>query len=344
MSAELPFELSTVAGWLREIGQPVQEPLQANRIGGGQSNLTYLITDASGARWVLRRPPLGKLLQSAHDVAREARIMTALADTDVPVPQVYGLWHLDEVPHLLMSYVDGLVIDNPKVGAAAADAVKAGIGPSIARTLGRIHAVDLDAVGLSDLASHAPYAQRQLGRWSKQLAASRRGETPDLDRLAEVLTANVPEHTEISLVHGDLHLANAMCDPATGEVVAALDWELSTLGDPLADLGTLLGYWPEQGESMNGDLFGAAALPGFASRDDLVAAYVAQTGRDVSDLGFWHVLGLWKLLIIIEGIRRRVESDPNNAALSGTPGQDYTDHLIARTWALVDQYGLRPTP
>ncbi|GAB3580937.1 phosphotransferase family protein [Calidifontibacter terrae] len=341
MSSDLPFELTVVAGWLREAGEAVQEPLAAHRIGAGQSNLTYLITDGQERRWVLRRPPLGKLLQSAHDVAREARIMSALADTDVPVPHVFGLWHLEEVPHLLMSYVDGLVIDNPQTGAAVADAVRAGIGPSIARTLGRIHAVDLDAVGLADLASHAPYAERQLGRWSKQLAASRIGETPDLDRLAEVLTANIPAHTEISLVHGDLHLANAMCDPATGEVVAALDWELSTLGDPLADLGTLLGYWPQQGESINGDLFGAAALPGFATRADLVEAYATQTGRDVSDVGFWHVLGLWKLLIIIEGIRRRVLNDPNNAALSGTPGQDYTEHLIARAWDLVDHYGLR---
>ena len=338
----LEVGLEVVSGWLREAGEEVAAPVTARRIGNGQSNLTYLLTDTDGRRWVLRRPPLGRLLQSAHDVAREHRILSALQGTQVPVPRVLGLWEPDGVAHMLMSFLDGVVVDSPAAGEAAPPQLRAAIGPSIARTLARIHAVDLQEVGLLDLASHKPYAERQLARWTAQLAASRTTESDDLDHVGQVLAAAVPAQSDLTLVHGDLHLANAICDGGTGEVVGALDWELSTLGDPLADLGTLLAYWPEPGDGLTPwGVFGASALPGFSTRADLVEAYARASGRQVSDVGFWHVLGVWKIVAIIEGVRRRVLDRPDNASLGGVPTAEMVHMLSGRALTLAREYGLR---
>lgn len=334
-----PVGLDVVADWIGEFAA-VEGELTARRIGNGQSNLTYLLHDAKGRRWVLRRPPMGKLLQSAHDVGREYKIMSALQDTEVPVPRVFGLWHVDDVPHMLMEFVDGFVVSTPESVETLDPQVRHGIGPSIARTLGTIHDVDIDEVGLNDLASHAPYAQRQLKRWTKQLEASRTQDLPRLDELTQLLHDCVPEQKELRLVHGDLHINNVMIDARSGDVVAALDWELSTLGDPLSDLGSLLAYWPEPHEAYGADLFRVSTLPGFATRQEIIDAYAQSTGRDVSDVGFWHVLGLWKLVGIVEGIIKRVQDNPGNAALSGVPPQEYSVHLLDRAWSMVEHYRL----
>lgn len=335
----LEVGLDVVAGWIRESDE-ITEPLTAQRIGNGQSNLTYLLTDAADRRWVLRRPPLGHLLQSAHDVAREYRIMSALQGTGVPVPRVLGLWTPNDVAHMVMGFLDGYVIDSAAKGEAASPELRAAIGPSIARTLARIHAVPLEEVGLLDLASHKPYAQRQLSRWVRQLEASRTTESADLDRVTEILQASVVPQSDLTLVHGDLHLANAISDPETGEVIGALDWELSTLGDPLADLGTLLAYWPEPSDGLAPGIFGASALPGFSSRAELVDAYAQASGRDVADVGFWHVLGVWKVVAIIEGVRRRVLDEPGNASLGGVPTEEMVHGLSGRALTLAKEYGL----
>lgn len=339
MSATPPVDLSVVASWIAE-HEAVSEPLRAQRIGNGQSNLTYLLTDAADRHWVLRRPPTGQILQSAHDVGREHRIMSALQGTDVPVPRVLGLWHDDDVAHMVMGCVDGLVVDSVRAAEPVPEQVRGAIGPSIARTLGKVHAVDLAQVGLDDLARHGSYAERQLSRWTRQLDASRTRDMPELDRLTELLQSNVPQQSETTLVHGDLHLSNAICDPETGQVRAALDWELSTLGEPLADLGTLLAYWPEPGEAPEGDHYGATAMPGFSRRQQLVDAYADATGRDLSSLGFWHVLGVWKVVVILQGVLKRVQDRPELAALGGTPDVPYQDLLVHRAWRLVDGYGL----
>ncbi len=331
-------DLGALAGWLADLGVDVAPPLAARRIGLGQSNLTYRLADAAGRHWVLRRPPLGELLASAHDVAREHRILVALAGTGVPVPGVVGL-RPEDGPALVMEYVDGLVVDRMEVAAGLSPQVRSGIGPSLARTLAAIHSVDVAAVGLAGLAGHAPYAGRQLRRWARQLDASRTRELPDLDRLTERLGRRVPEHHGLVLVHGDPHIRNVICSPVTGEVLATLDWELSTLGDPLADLGTLLAYWPEAGEAPDG-FFQASALPGFADRDDLVTTYLGATGRDPGALGFWHVLALWKVAIIAEGVRRRAQNDPRNAAEGGPPSPEFIDHLVGQAWDFVQHYGL----
>ncbi|MFL6113680.1 MAG: phosphotransferase family protein [Catenulispora sp.] len=319
---------AAVSGWLTESSIEHQGPLSPTRVGVGQSNLTYAVTDAAGRRWILRRPPLGQLLASAHDVAREARIMTALQDSVVPVPRVFGVWTADDVPMVLMEFVDGLVLDHRAVVDAVPEPTRHAIGLALARTLALVHAVDLSETGLIDLASHKPYAERQLKRWTTQWQHSKTRDSADLETLTARLAASVPEQRELTLVHGDFHLRNVIVSPDDGSVNAVLDWELCTLGDPLADLGTLLAYWPEDGEPGSG-LLSFSTLPGFPKREELAAAYLETSGRDGSALGFWHALGLWKIAIIAEGVLRRVRDEPRNRA-AYAPTADQIDSLIAK--------------
>jgi aminoglycoside phosphotransferase (APT) family kinase protein len=242
---------AAVTRWFDELGVEFTAALSFDRIELGQSNLTFLVRDAGGRKWVLRRPLLGHLLASAHDVVREARIMAALEGTAVPAPKVYGIAQdaaVSEVPLVLIEYIDGQVVDTMPIAESLTPQRRRAIGVSLPRTLAKIHAVDLDAIGLSDLASHKPYAQRQLKRWSGQWEQSKTRELPELDDLTRRLVAAVPEQRELTLVHGDFHLRNVIASHETGEVVGVLDWELSTLGDPLADMGSLLAYRPEPGE------------------------------------------------------------------------------------------------
>ena len=337
----LGIDPHAVARWIAELGIPVTRPLRFDRIGLGQSNLTYLVCDAADHRWVLRRPPLGQLLASAHDVAREAKILSALGDTDVPTPRVYGLTRdADDVPLLLMEYVDGVVADRMSVAESLTPERRRQIGLSMVKTLTRIHAVDIDAVGLADLASHKPYAQRQLKRWSGQWELSKTRELPALDDLTRRLVAATPANQELTLVHGDFHLRNVITSRTTGQVSAVLDWELSTLGDPLADMGSLLAYWPEPGEEDIAGEFVIATLDGFPDRAELARVYLEETGRDAATLGYWHALGLWKVAIIAEGIIRRVLDNPANRAAQGTPITAWVDALVDKAREVAEQAGV----
>jgi len=323
------FDIDAAAfvDWISALGSVCTAPVRVERVGIGQSNLTFLITDAEGRRWVLRRPPLGHLLASAHDVAREARVLSALSPTDVPVPLVHDVRHEGDTALVLMEFVDGLVIEGVATAERLTTELRHTAGLSLVRTLTRIHAVDLAATGLIDLASHKPYAQRQLKRWSAQWEKSKTRELPLVDSLTERLRNSVPEQRELTLVHGDYNLRNVITAPGTGEIAAVLDWELCTLGDPLADVGSLLAYWPMPGEAaIPGTEM--CTLPGFPSRAELVEEYLAITGRDRRALGFWHALGLWKLAIIAEGVLRRALDDPRNRATVGTPTMDLIDGLI----------------
>jgi aminoglycoside phosphotransferase (APT) family kinase protein len=333
------IDVASTSDWIKSLGIEVTEPLHFERMGLGQSNLTYRASDVAGRRWVLRRPPIGLLLASAHDVEREARILYALEDTDVPTPRVLGIKLDGGAPVALIEYVDGVVVDQVSVARALTPAIRRCIGLSMVKTLGKIHAVDLKTTGLIDLASHRPYAERQLKRWSGQWEASKTRELRLLDGLTARLRGAVPEQQHLTLVHGDFHLRNVITSRESGCVLAALDWELSTLGDPLADVGTLLAYWP-QGQDATAEGFNASALPGFLEREELVDAYVAQTGRDPSALGFWHALGLWKIAIIAEGIVRRTTDEPQNRAAAGTPTVARIDALVERANAVATAAGL----
>ena len=330
--------------WLSTVVADATPPLEVQRIGVGQSNLTYVVSDAARLRWVLRRPPVGNLLHSAHDVLREARILAALAPTEVPVPRIFSVAQAGEVgdgPLVLMEFVDGLVIGDVAASRTLPGRARRRAGIALAETLGQIHAVNLDAANLADLASHSPYAQRQLKRWSGQWEQSKTRELPGLDLLTDRLRAAIPSPRELSLVHGDLHLRNIVVSATRGDVLAALDWELSTLGDPIADLGTTLAYWPEQDELILPE-FRALLLAGYPRRADLVERYCVTTGRDVTDaeLGFWHALALWKIAIIAEGILRRAQQDPRNRAASGMPVPQTVNDLVVLAHEIAARAGI----
>src|SRR6201993_5144381 len=326
-----------VTRWFDQLGVGFTGPWRFQRIGLGQSNLTYLVRDANDQRWVLRRPPLGQLLASAHDVAREARIMAALAATDVPAPKILGVTQdpgMTDVPMVLMELIDGQAVDTMAIAESLAPQRRRQIGGSLRTPLAKIHAVDIDAVGLSDLASHKPYAQRQLKRWAGQWERSKTRDLPELDDLTLRLVPAAPDQRELSLVHGDFHLRNAIVSRGTGAVIGVLDWELSTLGDPLADMGTMLAYWPEPGEHM-GD-FEASTLDGFPDRAELARIYLDLTGRDPHALNYWHALGLWKIAIIAEGVMPPPIDQRENKAASGTPTLKWIDALVDTAREIAD--------
>lgn len=338
----LGIDVAAVARWLETLRIDCTMPLRLRRIGQGYSNLTYRLTDAEGRAWVLRRPPLGHLLNSAHDVVREARIMAALADTDVPAPRILGVATDSEIadaPVVLMEFVDGVIVDTMPVAETLTPDHRRRIATAMPGTLARIHGVDLARTGLADLASRAPYAQRQLKRWAGQWESSKTRELPAVEALTRRLAAAIPEQREICLVHGDFHLRNLITAPATGQVTAVLDWELSTLGDPLADMGSLLTYWPEPGETSLG-VFEASTLAGFPGREEMARLYLADTGRDPAALRYWHAFGLWKLAIIAEGVRRRALDEPHNESAAGTPTLAHIDALVHTAGEIAETAGI----
>jgi aminoglycoside phosphotransferase (APT) family kinase protein len=297
-----------VEGWFSEHVPGVEPPLEFVRIAGGHSNLTYKVTDVAGRSWALRRPPLGKRLGSAHDMGREHRVVSALWDTPVPVAPVVGLCEDDtvnEAPFYVMEFVEGPVLR----GLAEADrfpdeADRRAIGERVVDTLVAIHAVEPDAAGLGELGRKEDYVARQLHRWQGQWEKSKTRELPLVDEVHDRLLARIPEQGPATIVHGDYRLDNMILTDA-GEVAAVVDWELCTLGDPLADVGLLLVYWAQPGEE--GVYLGQPAnlAPGFPTREELRERYAERSGRDLSQLDFFIALGYWKLAIILEGVYAR---------------------------------------
>lgn len=290
----------------------------ATRYKGGQSNPTYLLKAQTG-RYVLRRRPPGKLLPSAHAVDREFRVMQALAGSDVPVAPALHLCLDDSVigaAFYVMGFVDGHVYWDPALPDVSAGA-RAPIYGALIDTLARLHRVDPAAVGLGDYGKPEAYAARQIGRWSRQYHASRTGEDPDMDRLIAWLAENVPpEDGRASLVHGDYRLDNLMFAHDRPEVLAVLDWELSTIGHPFADLAYVLMHHrlPHDGvfKGLAGLDRGALGLP---TEAELVAAYCGYMGLErVNGLDFWLALGFFRLAAILDGVKRRIidgnASDP----------------------------------
>jgi aminoglycoside phosphotransferase (APT) family kinase protein len=294
--------------WFAENAAEVTPPLSFERIAGGLSNLTYRVEDAAGRRWALRRPPLGKRLGSAHDMGREHRVVAALGPSEVPVAPLVGLCEDEAVigaPFYVMGFVEGPILR----GSADADLFpnhddRRAIGMRVAETLATIHAVDPDAAGLGDLGRKEDYVARQLRRWQGQWQKSKTRELPTIDRVHDRLAARIPPQGPATIVHGDYRLDNMILTPA-GEVAAVVDWELCTLGDPLADVGTLMAYWPERGGEQLRLGEPANLAPGFPDRGELAARYAERSGRDLSNLNYYLALGYWKLAIILEGVYAR---------------------------------------
>jgi aminoglycoside phosphotransferase (APT) family kinase protein len=297
-----------VESWFAEHVPAARPPLSFERISGGHSNLTYRVGDAGSGRWALRRPPLGKRLGSAHDMGREHRVIGALGPTEVPVAPVVGLCEdesVNEAPFYVMEFVEGPILR----GLAEADlfpeeADRRAIGERVADTLVSIHEIDPDRVGLGDLGRKQDYVARQLHRWHGQWEKSKTRELAVLDDVHERLSERIPEQGPATIVHGDYRLDNMILTEA-GEVAAVVDWELCTLGDPLADVGLLMVYWPDRGEEMLSLGQPANLAPGFPSREELRDRYAEASGRDLSQLDFYVALGYWKLAIILEGVYAR---------------------------------------
>ena len=296
-----------VTAWFEANVDGVTPPLAFDLIAGGHSNLTFEVTDAAGRRWVLRRPPTGQVLATAHDMEREHRIISALAPTPVPVAPTVGLCTDPEVngaPFYVMGFVDGLVVRSEEVGLELDATTRRRAAESLVDTLVDIHAVDVDAVGLGDLGRREDYLARQLKRWYGQWNQSKTRELPAVDEVHDHLVADLPEQREATIVHGDYRLDNCLVSPE-GDVVAVLDWEICTLGDPLADLGLLMVYWADPGDPNSGLLSPATALDGFPTRSELAARYAQRSGRDISELDRYTAFGYWKLACIVEGVYAR---------------------------------------
>ncbi len=297
-----------VTAWLAERLDDLVPPLDFSLIAGGHSNLTFDVRDQADGHWVLRRPPLHQVLATAHDMGREHRIISALAPTDVPVPDTIGLCTDEAVngsPFYVMDFVDGTVIRNVDAAEELTDDQRRLVGESVVDVLARIHAVDVDAVGLGDLGRKEAYIERQLKRWNGQFEKSKTREVPIMEDAFAQLSALVPPQGPAAIVHGDYRLDNCMIDPSAGEVVAVLDWEICTLGDPLADVGLLHVYWGAPDDAQTAVLRAPTVLPGFPGRDEALRRYAAMSGRDLSAIDYYVAFGYWKLACIIEGVYSR---------------------------------------
>jgi aminoglycoside phosphotransferase (APT) family kinase protein len=282
-------------------------------IAGGKSNLTYRMSCDAG-EVILRRPPLGHVLPTAHDMGREYRVQTALGATDVPVPRTLHLAGQDGplgVQFYVMERVLGHVCRNAlPPGYAETTEQRAAIGQALVQALARLHAIDPAEVGLADFGRPAGFMERQLRRWSQQWERSKVAELPALESLRDQLHSAIPEQRASSIVHGDFRLDNTVLHATRpGEIVAVLDWEMSTLGDPFADLGALLAYWAERSDD---DVLVAArimppvtAADGFPTREQIVETYARITGFDMSALSWYRGFACFKLAVICQGIAAR---------------------------------------
>ncbi|MGH2994486.1 MAG: phosphotransferase family protein [Solirubrobacterales bacterium] len=339
MPEEAPegIERDGVEAWFEANVANVTLPLGFERISGGRSNLTFSVTDAAGGRWALRRPPLGKGLTSAHDMGREHKVMSALAPTDVPVPPTVGICEDEAVngaPFFVMDFVDGPILRSQQTALDSFDEAERGaIGERVADTLVAIHAVDPDEAGIGDLGRKQDYVARQLHRWRGQWENSKTREVPLIDDVHDRLAARIPEQGPAAIVHGDYRLDNMILS-RSGEIAAVVDWELCTLGDPLADVGMLLVYWSEPGDELIPLADLPTTAPGFPRRDEVKARYAERSGRDLSEIDFYVALGYWKLGIILQGIIARVAAGQYG---KGEDGGYETDALVDQLAEAADE-------
>src|SRR4051794_33278713 len=334
------IDVAGVTSWFEANVPGVRPPLSFELVAGGRSNLTYAVGDQEGARrWALRRPPLHGVLGSAHDVGREHRCVAALAGTDVPVPPALGLCEdpgVTGAPFFVMEFVDGIVLrDDELERGGFAGEVRTRASHAMVETLAALHAVVPADVGLGDLGRHEGYIARQLRRWQGQLEQGKTRDLPALDEAHARLSEAIPEQGPATIVHGDYRLDNMILSE-DGEVRAVLDWELCTLGDPLADVGLLIVYWNRPVGVAPG------RYDGFPTTDELVERYADCSGRDLSALDFYVAFGYWKLGAILEGVYSRYVS----GAYGDAPGDiadmpKGVDQLAAASLERLDQLDVR---
>ena len=283
----------------------VRGPLTGRLIEGGRSNLTYALSDGT-SKWVVRRPPLGHVLATAHDMKREHRVISALHPTSVPVPAPVLLCEDEEVlgaPFYMMEFVAGTPYRTSAQLAPLGEKRVRGAVLSLVDTLVELHAVDPAEVGLGDFGRPEGYLDRQLRRWGKQLDAPRNRELPGIDELHAALGRGLPGSPAATVVHGDYRLDNVLIG-ADDRITAILDWEMSTLGDPLTDLGLLVMY-SRSLDLPNSPVSTTAEAPGHPAPEELIERYAARSGRDVSAVSWYEAFAFFKLAVILEGIHYR---------------------------------------
>lgn len=318
------IDAGPVTQWLKAHVPALEEPVAYSLIAGGHSNLTFCCEDASGRRYVLRRPPLGHVLESAHDMGREHKIISALENSEVPVPVTFGLCTDTDVngaPFYVMEYVDGIVLHDSVTGEQVATENRRPIGLHVIDILSRLHRIDPNDVGLGDLGRREAYLARQLKRWTKQWEASKTHEIPEMEESCRILTERMPEQVGATIVHGDYRLGNMLVKGS--EVRGILDWELCTLGDPLADVGYLLNNWVSPGEVTTGEGDQCpTAVGGYPSRQELCEIYEANTGRDLSNINYYRAFSHWRLAAIGQGVYKRY--------LMGAMGERPEDDILEK--------------
>jgi aminoglycoside phosphotransferase (APT) family kinase protein len=305
------LDTSKLQGYLEENIPGFSGEIIAEKFPGGQSNPTFKLT-AGDRSYVLRRKPPGELLKSAHAVDREYKVISALRDTDVPVAKTYCLCEDDDIigsMFYVMEYMDGRVFWDASLPEIDSNEERAALYDEMNRVLAALHNVDVDAVGLSDFGRPGNYFERQVGRWTKQYRASETEHSPAMEKLIEWLPANMPaDDGTVSLVHGDYRLDNLMFHPTEPRIIAVLDWELSTLGHPLADLSYQCMAWalPASGSGILGLGGVDRATIGLPSDEDYIAAYCKRTGRDsIDNWNFYLVFCFFRLAAILQGIKKR---------------------------------------
>jgi aminoglycoside phosphotransferase (APT) family kinase protein len=332
VSTPVGADPTVVGPYLAEaLGDQRWRSVSVELIAAGMSNLTYVVAPDGGSpddAVILRRPPTGAVLATAHDMAREHRVISALGQTDVPVPRTLHLCTDTAVlgaPFYVMERVVGVhIVKEIPPGYADEPAQRRQIGDGLIDVLADLHSVDYDAVGLSDFGRPEGFLARQVRRWTQQWEATRDQDRPGLDALAARLAETVPETRRSSITHGDYRLDNCLLDPdRPGTVRAVLDWEMSTLGDPLADIGMLFVYWPEAGENRPMVLSPVTTLPGFPTRRELAERYSARTGADLSDLNWYVGFAYFKFAAISAGIVARTAA----GAMAGKDTSGFAERI-----------------
>jgi aminoglycoside phosphotransferase (APT) family kinase protein len=306
------LDLEKLSKWLTEnLPGGLSGPLEVEQFRKGYSNLTYLIRDGESA-YVLRRPPFGSKVKTAHDMGREFRILSALQPVYAKAPKPLAYCEDESVlgaPFYLMQKVEGVILRPAMAPEAQPSSDQmGGIACSLVSSLAELHAVDVDAAGLNDFGKAEGYVQRQVDGWIRRYQAAKTDEVPDMDRAAQWLTGHIPAQSGVSLIHNDFKYDNLVLDPADlTQVRAVLDWEMATVGDPLMDLGTTLGYWVHPGDPpmMKQLALSPTVLPGNPSREEVVDLYAQATGRNPGNGVFYYVYGLYKIAVIVQQIYAR---------------------------------------
>jgi aminoglycoside phosphotransferase (APT) family kinase protein len=307
-TAPLGIEAGPVARWLAGHVPGSRPPFRYERITGGHSNLTYLVTGQDRVRYVLRRPPVGQLLATAHNVIREHDVMLRVAAWGVPVPRMLGACHDEDItgaPFYVMEYVDGLVVNTgPDADELLPEPeARRRSGEALIDALVALHGIDLNAAGLGGLARHHGYLERQLKRWAAQWDAAGLDDLTEMGELHSWLVAHQPAESRPCLVHGDFRLGNSLID-RDGQVLALLDWELCTIGEALLDLAYFLRSWTAP-DLRPGFAEPTGTAPGFASGEELAARYAERSGRSMEQLSYFRAFTAWRSAAILAGVYRR---------------------------------------